>query len=513
MAAPTRAVDVQVTYPCIYLANECAVFLPLTEHKIDKLSNLDRLHITALMASDGYMWIGTSIGAILIYRIPQIGGVPLVEGNPYLAMDSHKEAVRVLLTVKTVATVSSSRVSQFISDEDSRETLNESYMEQLTVGGSEGTKVRSPFNSRRSSASSYIAPMTSTFDPSATLRCNSPPPLPKPSFDGLSYEEGRQHIMERRTSAKATYSNLEEVGDELLPTPTSKVQVSPSPREETAEAIDGTPQEAGRMGKEEEDENGKSEEKETVQGNSEVDTGVLVSDELEPVLEAPEDAQAELNRSSDYELVDPLPTYSKAHSEMTQNGNSQEAPAIASLVPAPSSNGDLSISRLPGPYFDDQQMTTPSVNGPSASHVPNPNSDSTTLKVKTTRSVASTDPCDTTIIRVSSPDSGSSTNEYDEVETYHSFNASDYESPLTLEREGPAPVGDFFTPVTSLAPTIPGRSTEPQEGAVFILTAGRGIVDLRPGKKTGVLFPAPHSRSVVSTAGDEGCMIAYEIGL
>lgn len=80
------------------------------------------LHVTALMASSGYLWIGTSIGVILIYRIPYLEGIPIVSGKPYLAMDGHKGSVRVLLPVKTMATISSSRVSQFLSDEQTRRT-------------------------------------------------------------------------------------------------------------------------------------------------------------------------------------------------------------------------------------------------------------------------------------------------------------------------------------------------------------------------------------------------------
>ena len=78
------------------------------------------VHVTCLMASCGFLWIGTSIGAILVYRIPRIKGVPIVSGKPYLSLNSHASAVRVLLYVKTLATYSSTRVSQFLSDEQSR---------------------------------------------------------------------------------------------------------------------------------------------------------------------------------------------------------------------------------------------------------------------------------------------------------------------------------------------------------------------------------------------------------
>ena len=46
---------------------------------------------------------------------------------------------------------------------------------------------------------------------------------------------------------------------------------------------------------------------------------------------------------------------------------------------------------------------------------------------------------------------------------------------------------------------IPGRQSEPKEGAVFVLTAGRGLLNLRQGKRAALKDNA------------EGCMIAYEI--
>ena len=77
----------------------------------------DRVHVTALMASSGFFWIGTSVGILMVYRIPLIEGIPLVTAKPYLAMDGHKGSVRVILTVRTSATMSSTRVGQFLSAE------------------------------------------------------------------------------------------------------------------------------------------------------------------------------------------------------------------------------------------------------------------------------------------------------------------------------------------------------------------------------------------------------------
>lgn len=53
----------------------------------------DHIHVTSLLLSSGYFWIGTSVGLTLIYRIPLIEGVPLITAKPYLAMDGHRGQV------------------------------------------------------------------------------------------------------------------------------------------------------------------------------------------------------------------------------------------------------------------------------------------------------------------------------------------------------------------------------------------------------------------------------------
>lgn len=64
------------------------------------------------------------------------------------------------------------------------------------------------------------------------------------------------------------------------------------------------------------------------------------------------------------------------------------------------------------------------------------------------------------------------------------------------------------TLVRNSQPTIPGRSKE-KEGAIFVLTCGRGLIDLRSGIKTNVLFPTARTSSVSQET--KGCMLAYEL--
>ena len=78
------------------------------------------LHITSLLLCQGYLWVGMSTGAVMVYRTPYLKTVPIVTGKPYMATFSHSSGVRVLLSTHTVGTLSSSRLSQFISEEQER---------------------------------------------------------------------------------------------------------------------------------------------------------------------------------------------------------------------------------------------------------------------------------------------------------------------------------------------------------------------------------------------------------
>ena len=64
------------------------------------------------------MWVGTSVGAILVYRIPHLNGLPIVNGKPILASDGHRGPVRVILRIRTKLDISTARFDQFISDEE-----------------------------------------------------------------------------------------------------------------------------------------------------------------------------------------------------------------------------------------------------------------------------------------------------------------------------------------------------------------------------------------------------------
>lgn len=76
------------------------------------------------------------MGAILVYHIPT-DSVPIVSGKPYLSMEAHVSAVRVLLMLQTQATVESLRVGQFLVDENFRKSAVEMEVEGSKEGSNE----------------------------------------------------------------------------------------------------------------------------------------------------------------------------------------------------------------------------------------------------------------------------------------------------------------------------------------------------------------------------------------
>lgn len=75
--------------------------LVLAGARITKL-DADHCHISNILATKGLLWLGTSLGITLVYRIPCLEGVPLISGRPYLAYDAHQDSVHVLLSMSVM---------------------------------------------------------------------------------------------------------------------------------------------------------------------------------------------------------------------------------------------------------------------------------------------------------------------------------------------------------------------------------------------------------------------------
>ncbi|XP_011409669.1 PREDICTED: rho guanine nucleotide exchange factor 10-like protein [Amphimedon queenslandica] len=86
----------------------------------DKLNSHVNIHITSLLVESGFLWTGTSSGATLIYRIPPLNGLPILNSRPFLAGDGHNGTVRVLVSVQTQIDKTSARFEEFMKEERER---------------------------------------------------------------------------------------------------------------------------------------------------------------------------------------------------------------------------------------------------------------------------------------------------------------------------------------------------------------------------------------------------------
>ena len=104
-----------------YVFNYNFAFLSTLDANIEeKFNPHDNIHITSLLVESGFLWIGTSSGATLIYRIPPLNGLPILNSRPFLAGDGHSGAVRVLVSVQTQIDKTSARFEEFIKEERER---------------------------------------------------------------------------------------------------------------------------------------------------------------------------------------------------------------------------------------------------------------------------------------------------------------------------------------------------------------------------------------------------------
>ena len=90
---------------------------------------------------------------------------------------------------------------------------------------------------------------------------------------------------------------------------------------------------------------------------------------------------------------------------------------------------------------------------------------------------------------------------------------SPYEDPATLDLTGPIPIRsmpDFFATLDQSM--TPSYGSEPVVGAVYVLTGGRGLVNLRPDRRRSVHNIAlSGSNDIDVSTADESCMVAYEL--
>ena len=415
-------------------------FIP-TEYKLggNKLQDTSNLHITSLLLCNGYLWIGTSAGAIMVYRTPYLKTVPITTGKPYMALHGHTSGVRVLISTQTAGTLSSSRFDQFVSEEQRR------FQEEWEpVEPEEGPHVNGEDIVSATGVGETGSLPREEAEDSSTF-----PPLPPPNFDDLS-PTGTLKAAEREANG-----GTETASDKQSRSSTPKAHPEAS-EEHSAETSD----------------NAHTADSETAHATT---TSTL--------------PQASPNSSDSQEINDaidmPMRRRSSNRSSQRSDGSmGGEGRDTFSRGASAETQDTGTFRRLNTLEATGKKRPSPVDEGGESEPTPPP------------REIPQETPPPL----------------YDEVtpEDSPSLNRkrspSPYEDPTTLHLTGPAPLHpmpDFFTTLEQSVTTT-SHSSGCTEGAIYVLTGGRGFANLQPGKLKSSQYIS------VSTA-NESCIIAYEL--
>ena len=381
----------------------------------------------------GYLWIGTSAGAVLVYRTPYLKTIPIVTGKPYLATYGHGSGVRVLITTHTQGTLTSSRLNQFISEEQER------FQEDW-----EATELVDESYSTTNDATSVSAESTSsTF-----------PPLPPPVF---SDEPSPTGTLEPRPSEPVHEPPVVD----SVPVKGEASDSAFTENDGTATLQVGTSQPA--LNGEEIAENGSSAAAATG-ANKFNGTPPNSNDRFSyPVRRKSSTIKLQLKKQSGEVEVQDTGTFRRIPTPELQQQDTE------------------TFRRLPTPEAEE--------NGGTFRRKPTPEltGDYPVVYDKVALDSVST------LNRNKSP--------------------SPYEDPATLDLTGPIPIRsmpDFFATLDQSM--TPSYGSEPVVGAVYVLTGGRGLVNLRPDRRRSVHNIAlSGSNDINISTADESCMVAYEL--
>ena len=62
------------------------------------------IHVTALSAAKGLLWVGTNVGIALTIPLPRLEGVPIISGKANISYHAHFGPVRMFLPLQTKVT-------------------------------------------------------------------------------------------------------------------------------------------------------------------------------------------------------------------------------------------------------------------------------------------------------------------------------------------------------------------------------------------------------------------------
>ena len=184
----------------VSLANSSVISLYHTEsfihmRDIDVASNVNRVltardnikrsvHVTALSAAKGLLWIGTNVGIALTIPLPRLEGVPIVSGKANISYHAHFGPVRMFLSLTTSVVTSeapplppvSRRPSNSLADhktieeETSQEQHHHDHKQYLRKQVSDGHLLMGTGPGPSSLSKQYSSPMLGTRRPREAVR-------------------------------------------------------------------------------------------------------------------------------------------------------------------------------------------------------------------------------------------------------------------------------------------------------------------------------------------------------
>ena len=185
----------------VALKNSCTICLYHTEtfrhlQDINIASNVSRvlaarevsqpqrlIHVTAMAASRGLLWVGTNVGIALTVPLPRLEGVPIISGRANISYHAHFGPVNFFLNLQRKVLTEVQQTALPVNKSVSA-TIKEEPELDLKSNNSGGTD---------SGLNSLSTISVSTEDTEAMMASSKPPLKKQSSADGLLSEGKQQH--------------------------------------------------------------------------------------------------------------------------------------------------------------------------------------------------------------------------------------------------------------------------------------------------------------------------------
>ena len=386
----------------------------------------------------------------MIYRTPYLRTVPMATGKPFMAMRGHRGGVRVLVSVTTAGSLSSSRFDQFVSEEQERFQSDWDISDQSHQESGPTATLTSSTTTTTTTSATFAAAYEGGL---GVGEVSTFPPLPPPIFS-----------------------------DEASPTGTLKSVV------EAQEA--GT---SGAVGGDGVDttENGVPEHYTDIFANGEMKKVTSLSPETAAT--TPTFAGIAQPPASEDDIS--LPVRRKS-SRWSNKASERERGSETGRRSSSTQDMDTfhRIDTLKAEQHGGiaQQMTF--------DHKGREYDDEGTIRRKPAP-------------EVTPPPLYDDVTPEDSPYPHRRRSPSPYEDPATLHLTGPMPLRSMPEFLATLKQSMMLHHPSPDESserAIYVLTGGRGLVNLRPGRRRSVHYAALSGSDSASTT-DESCIIAYEL--